>query len=350
MAPPGGRESVDLRAELLGEPWKFGFFQAVRLLERFAREGGGRFSASVGRDRPEAEAVLFRGSPTLAFQPSAVQDARASRSGPFELTVNMFGLVGASGALPHHYTSLIIQRLRDKDESLRRFLDLFLHRLASLFHRAWEKYRLPFAYERFRSESGLGDDPVTWGLYCLAGMGTGGLRGRLDLPDELVLFHVGHFSHAPRNAASLEAILREYFQLPLVVEQMSPRWLSLDRDDRSSLGRSNHGMKGGIIVGRRVRDLQGKFRIRVGPLRLEEFRRLMPGGDILGPMWQLTRLYVGPDLDFDVLPILRKEDVPGTQLRASAAPAQRARLGYNTWAKTRTPARDAEDAVFRLPG
>ncbi len=350
MAAEGGREGVDLRADLLGEPSRFSFFQAVRLAERFAREGGGRHTAGVGRDRPEAEAVLFRGVPTLAFTPSPVQEARASRTGPYELAVNLFGMIGTTGVLPHHYTSMIIQRQRDKDEALRRFLDMFVHRLVSLFYRAWEKYRLPFAYERFVSERGMGDDPISWGVYCLAGMGTGGLRDRLDIPDALTLFYVGHFSQSPRNASSLGAMLREYFALPLLVEQLSPRWLSLDDDDRAALGKANHGMRGGIVVGRRVRDLQGKFRIRVGPLPYDLFRRMMPGGDILGPLWQLTRLYVGPDLDFDVQPILRKEDVPGTQLRAAAPPGEKARLGFNSWSKTRAPARDAEDAVFRLPG
>jgi len=345
MAAEGGREDIDLRADFLAEPWRFGFFQAVRLVERFAREGGGRHTAGVGRDRPEAEAILFRGVPSLAFAPSGVQDARATRGGPYEIAVNLFGLVGTTGVLPHHYTSMIIQRQRDKDESLRRFLDLFVHRMLSLFHRSWEKYRLPFAHERYRSEGGLGDDPVTWGVYCLSGMGTGGLRDQLDVPDTLALFYAGHFSRGRRDASSLEAMLREYFGLPLVVEQMSPRWLSLSDADRAALGTANNGMKGGIVVGRRVRDLQGKFRIRLGPLRYSTFRRLMPGGDMLGPLWQLTRLYVGPDLDFDVQPVLAKEDVPRTKLGKGGS-----MLGRDSWTGTRARPRDAEEAVFRLPG
>src|SRR5262249_46417987 len=162
---------------------------------------------------------------------------------------------------------------------------------------------LPFSFERSRREGEGGDDPVTWGIYCLAGFGTQGLRGRLHIPDTSLLFYSGHFAHSPRCASSLEGILREYFGLPLEVIQMVPRWLSLDDADRTQMGKANHSMKGGIVVGRRVRDIQGKFRVRIGPLNLEQFRRLVPGGDMLRPLWQLTRLYVGPDLDFDVQPI-----------------------------------------------
>ena len=44
--------------------------------------------------------------------------------------------------MPRHYTELLLQRIREKDFSLRDFLDLFNHRLTSLFYRAWEKYSL----------------------------------------------------------------------------------------------------------------------------------------------------------------------------------------------------------------
>ncbi|MBY0229073.1 MAG: type VI secretion system baseplate subunit TssG, partial [Gemmataceae bacterium] len=297
MGAEGGREAFELRKRLLSEPWRFDFFQAVRLWERFAREEG-RAGAGPGRDSaPEREAVRFVGKPSLAFGPSPVA-ALKETDGPAEMAVSFLGLVGASGVLPHHYTSLILSRLRDKDETMRRFFDLFAHRLVSFFHRAWEKYRLPFSHERAAAEGG--DDASAWALYCFAGMGTEGLRGRLAVPDSVSLFYAGHFSHAPRNASGLEAMLAEYFGLPLAVEQMVPRWLALDEGDRAKLGKANTGLREGIVVGRRVRDLQGKFRIRIGPVRIGMFRRLMPDGDMLRPLWHLARLYVGAELDFDV--------------------------------------------------
>ncbi len=64
------------------------------------------------------------------------------------MAVACLGLFGPSGSLPDHYTSLVIQRLRQHDFALRDFLDLFNHRTISLFYRAWEKYRFTIAYER----------------------------------------------------------------------------------------------------------------------------------------------------------------------------------------------------------
>ena len=81
MATPGGRAGVDLAERLFREPHRFDFFQAVRLLERVAREraeGNGRWPhRPVGRDSlPEQEAVRFRCLPSLAFPPSPVTQVR----------------------------------------------------------------------------------------------------------------------------------------------------------------------------------------------------------------------------------------------------------------------------------
>jgi hypothetical protein len=45
-------------------------------------------------------------------------------------------------------------------------------RSVSLFYRAWEKYRLPAAYERARLDVTGDEDLCTWCVYCLAGFGT----------------------------------------------------------------------------------------------------------------------------------------------------------------------------------
>ena len=69
------------------------------------------------------------------------------------MLVAFLGLTGPSGVLPPHYTAHADARVcAAKDTSLRDLLDMFNHRLISLFYRAWEKYRLPFAYERSRQE------------------------------------------------------------------------------------------------------------------------------------------------------------------------------------------------------
>ena len=62
----------------------------------------------------------------------------------------------------------------------------------------------------------------------------------------------------------------------------------------------------------------------------------------------LARLYVGPALDFDIQPVLRKEEVPQASLGQPRAGGSR--LGWNTWLRAALMKQDAEGAVFRVVG
>jgi type VI secretion system protein ImpH len=363
MAAAHGRTSPGLSGQLLREPYRFDFFQAVRLLERMAREQARRDPGlprqPVGGDQPpEWEVVRFRTRPSLGFAASAVSQIRPpapqagpADEGPPEMVVTFLGLTGAAGVLPYHYTALLLQRVRLKDGALRDFLDIFHHRLLSLFYRAWEKYRLPFAYERSRFD-GNAEDAVSQGLYCLVGLGTVGLRGRLAFDDEAFLYYAGHFAHAPRSAVALEGVLEDYFAIPVRVEQAHGQWLALDRDDQALMpseahpqGQNNQlGLD--VVIGERVWDIQSKFRVRVGPLTYRQFRDLMPNGDGLRPLCQLARTYAGAEFDFDVQAVLAPAEVPWCRLDSEAD--GEAYLGWNTWVRCEAFTDVVEDAVFSL--
>ncbi len=360
MAAAGGRANDSLSALLFREPYRFNFFQAVRLLEWVLRErGGARRRQPVGRDFPAGrEVVRFRCLASLAFPAGAVAevvdpDAQPGPApAPAAMTVSFLGLTGPQGALPRHYTALLLRRLRLKDSSLRDFLDLFNHRLVSLFYRAWEKYRLPFAYERTVLDGrGPETEPCTRALYSLVGLGTPGLRERLSFDDEALLYYAGHFAHRPRSAAALEAILADYFGLPVHVQQLLGQWLRLGPEDHSLMpgpgcpeGRNNElGMN--LVAGEQVWDVQSKFRLRLGPLTYGQFRALMPDRAALRRVAELARSYVGVEFDFDVQLVLRAAEVPRCRLGGGA---EGAHLGWNTWVSSGPPAHDAADAVLRV--
>jgi type VI secretion system protein ImpH len=90
--------------------------------------------------------------------------------------------------------------------------------------------------------------------------------------------------------------------------------------------------------------VQGKFRLRLGPLTYEEFRRFMPDGDGLRQLTQLTRSFVGPELDFDVQPVLLPHEVPWCRLSADGP--VRPYLGWNTWVRSQDFEREVDDPVF----
>jgi len=126
------------------EPFCFDFFQAVRLLERLTptREPVGKFV------NPKHEVVHFAAHPSVSFPASQLQALTSKEGEPARMTVNFMGLIGPLGVLPHYYTELVIIRSRVKDHVLGDFLDIFNHRMISMFFQAWQKYRFTVAYER----------------------------------------------------------------------------------------------------------------------------------------------------------------------------------------------------------
>ena len=352
-------------------PHRFGFFQAVRLLNLWARKskiGEAAESANdaiyqevtrkpIGYDYPPlSEIVRFRtlashsfpASEISRFEPPKLVDDELF---PSEMTVTFMGLTGPMGVLPRHYTQAVIDQLGEGGSSLIDFLDLFNHRQISFFYRAWEKYHFAVRYERERSSGNRGDDVFTHGLYSLIGFGTDGIRDRMIPDDETFLFYSGQFSRNTRSVISLERMVHECFGVASRVVQFVGQWLRLDPEDQSSLPTT--GFRGrntavGIstILGDKVWGVENRFSLQLGPLNYAQFRRYMPAGDLHEELAQFVRTYVGPGYDFDIQPILIKEDVPNLMLTAETDP----RLGWNTWVKSQPVKEDVYDASFSAKG
>ena len=357
MAAPIRRESLAVIDRLVAEPHRFEFFQAVRLLAR--RIGMGQLpladDVAVKQDVVRFRAVVshcFPGTEIVRVEPRTDKAQQTDGLAPLDVFVSFLGLSGPSGVLPRHYTALLIERIREKDRSLADFLDLFNHRSISLFYRAWEKYRFPISFERQRLFGRPRDqeDLFTSCLYCLVGLGFDGLRNRQEVADDAVLYYGGLFAHANRNAVSLELLMADYFGFDLQVVQFQGQWLQLAEDDQTSLPSARHPrglncqLGTNVIAGERVWDVQSKFRHRIGPLSYTEFCRLMPSGDMLRPLCELTRTYVGPQFDYDVQPVLKAAEIPQCELGGGGPPP---RLGWNTWARSVPLTRDADEVVFQ---
>ena len=129
------------------------FFHAVREIERDVlhtdRVYAHQQEQRVGYDgNPAHELIRFQGDKTLDFCPVESTEKQLSVNNKQALEVSFFGLFGSQGILPQHYTELMLSRLKQKDTSLVDFLDLFNHRLSSLFYRAWEKHQFPVQLRR----------------------------------------------------------------------------------------------------------------------------------------------------------------------------------------------------------
>jgi len=340
MATTGRRPDSPLIKILFDESYRFDFFQAVRLMRRVFPN-----RRAVGRESDASrEVVRFRTRLSMAFPPSQIheilQNGDREDDPPPEMVVSFMGLTGPLGVLPHHYTELLIERVRHKDRAMWEFLDLFNHRFISLFYRAWEKYRFTVAYE-------LGeDDRFTQHLFDTVGLGTGGLRGRLSFPDHAQIFYGGLVAQRPHSATAMESILGDFFGVPVAAKQFSGQWLKLDEDSITRVGRANSQLGINTVAGVRVWDNQSKFRLRVGPLTLKEFLAFLPVGSAFKPAAEFTRLLVGMEFDFDVQLVLKAEAVPASVLTTRAR--RRAMLGWTSWLKTQAFIEDDSQVILSV--
>lgn len=343
MAAPGGRTDPSLEEVLFERGYEFEFFQAARLL---ARIFAGRKPVG-GTARPHEEFARFGARLSMAFPPSAVHDIEQipDSGDPVRMTVAFLALTGTQGVLPFCYTEWMLERKAAKDDTLAAFLDLFNHRLLSLFYRAWEKHRPPVLYELSAARDQQ-PDSFTHSLFDFIGMGTEGLRGRMRIQDESLLWYAGLIAQRPHSASALRGILRDYFGVPVEIDQCVGDWYDLEEADRCYLSPEleRNQLGESAFLGEQVWNQQGRFRIRVGPLGLDRFLDFLPDGRAMARLVQFTRYLVGQAMAFDVQVFLRASEVPYCRLTDEGVDAPR--LGEMAWLKTREFPADAGDAVF----
>ena len=328
-------QSLTLLAELAENPYKFEFFQALRLLEAMHPEQPG-----LGRtSRASQDPILLGQEPSLAFATSMLAGFEPAREGhKGRLDVLFFGLFGPNGPMPLHLTEYARDRDRQEhDPTMRRFADVFHHRMLSLFYRAWADAQPTVAFDR--PEQSRFFDYVG----SLFGLGAPGSRDHDELPDHARLYLAGLLGLQTRPAVGLEAALEEYLSVPTSIEEFSGEWLELPDENRLYLGRSARSGRLGVntTAGGRTWYCQGLITVVCGPLAFADFRRLLPDRDSLPRVRGLIRTYAGDELRWELRLVLRASDVP------SVALGETGELGWTSWLGTRSSPTDADDVLIR---
>lgn len=324
----------ELLSRLKDEPYAFGFYQAMRRLHALDP------SLNLGKSLfPKADTVRLQQQPDLRFSPSSVREYQPPHpedGGPGKLTINFLGLFGPNGPLPLHITEYALDRLKVSDPTLVAFLNVFHHRLLSLFYRAWAVHQKSADLDRQTGRR------FTNYIGSYIGLGQPAMQGRDEVDDAAKLYFSGRLATPTKNAEGLGAILTEYFGVPVKVEPFVGQWITVPETDACRLGESplTGRMGSTIIVGSKVWQVQTKFRLRFGPLKLAELTSLLPNKGAFKRLKAWVKNYCGDELFWDVRYVLLAREVPGTQLGSGGF------LGWTTWINTRKPVRDAEDLLI----
>ena len=311
-----------LRQALVGAH-SFSFAQLVLLLElERDRPGTG------GQGPASEEHIRIRPTPSMAF-PAADLDylerlpANQDREFPtYRLNVNFMGLYGPASPLPAFFTESVMAAENEEGESNRRdFLDYFNQRLLAFVYRSWKKYRYYIQYQ-------LGARDIYSGyVFSLVGLGDERLRTSDNIVWPRLLAFAGLLGARSRSAAVLANVLSYYFDSPARITECVPRQVTIEPDQRNSVGLDNCSLGSDLCLGERVWDVNGKCMVHFGPLSFARFSELLPIGRAQRALYELVRLTLVDRLDFDMELTLRQDEVPAMVL----GPSSPCRLGWSTW-------------------
>lgn len=301
--------------ELLTHGHQFTFSQSLRLARRFLDPAGEHGLPDVSWH----ERVAIRPELSLAFPAADV--ARVELHGDqLHLTTTFLSLYGTASPLPTFYTEDLMDEAAGDESVFRDFLDIIQQRLYHLYFQCWSKYRLAV---RIVEESNPVDRQR---LLCLIGLGQKELAETVPESGTL-LRYTGILSQHPRSAMGLKAILRDALQLATIrITENIQRMVSIPAEQHLCLGVSGCRLGMDTILGSRIADHMGAFRLEIGPLSWQEFNDFLPDSSQHEKLSRLTRFYLCDPLDLDLKLILAAGEAKPLRLGDPHS-----RLGLNTW-------------------
>jgi len=343
---------------LFREPYRFEYFQAVRMLELWLRKNGApqqsvvanflRFQNSTSLGFPASQLEAIHADPRT-IEPTAGALGAALQASTLKwirITPAFMGLLGGQGVLPPHYTERVAeQQFNDKDEGARAFLDTFSNRSLALFYEAWRKYRLHLKYERSGRDSFL---PL---LLSLAGLGNAALRQRLARPDNGAVLDesLGYFAASirqrPISAVQVARVLTEYFGQPIEVQQFVGAWYAVPPAQQSTLGCESATLGSRAIAGERVWQRDLRLRLVAGPLDHAGFTAFLPGGLAAHALASLLAMFTGLCLEYEIELVLRAADVRPVTMREGS---NLGRLGWDTYLVHGPQQQDRNDVHYDI--
>lgn len=333
---------------LLSEPYRFEFFQAVRVLETWLRQNGVaqgdvladwlRFGNRLSLAFPasDIEALAPVGAGALGSGADLQEALRAGRLEHISITPAFMGLLGSSGVLPLHYTQRVAAHEQEQNDlAPRAFFDMLSTQSLGFFHQAWAHHRPECMVD---AEGGDGFLPL---LRAIAGHSA---PDDSAIADEVLAFHAAQFSRRAVPACTIASTLAEYFDVPFELEQLIGSWEDLPAADQARIGGVNVELASGVLLGGRIYRRDTRARLRIGPLNREQFESFLPHGAAARALEQMLGMFCGAGISFEVRLILDRREVHGAKLASNS----QARLGLDAFVLEGTTGTHREDIRYLL--
>lgn len=296
----------------------FNFFQLVELLNQM--EG---VDLEQALDfRPELERIRFRSTASIGFHPSDVLRVGEDTDGRQELEVAFLGLHGSQSPMPGYYLEELAWEYAQGEQKLGVFLDFFHHRLLTLLHRAWRKYRY---HVRFQND---GEDGFSRLMFALVGLGNDAVRDSLPVNRAKMLSYAGLLASPSRSPEVVAGLVIHCFDLEDVeVIAWQHRKVPIFEDQQNRLGRANSLLGGDFVIGDKVNDCAGKFLLKVDNLSFSRFLSFLPNGEHFQPLVRFVSFILRDQLAWDLRLGFAEGEARGLRLGDD----QSSRLGWSSF-------------------
>jgi type VI secretion system protein ImpH len=351
MVSSGWSSLYPVISELINDPKKFDFVQALRLLE-LINAVGKRSSAiqiSYSGEQDNIIQARFVSDYRLRFPVAALTSSKRVNENIIQFTVSGFGYVGAIGVLPYSYSYLVSMTQSSKSYGLKHFIDIFQNRSVEFFYRASSKYQITVSYDRGL----LGDiDKFKKTIESIVGFSFKNVQNRLRIPDEHILYYSGFFSSFQKTIYALEIMISDELGVNAHVIPYSGRWVGLDIYNRTFLSNINEDSSAynclgqTAVVGERVWSTQNHFRVVIGPIESDRIYSILPSGNDQKMIKDIIETYCGVEYEYEIQVIVEAKSVPFCCLYAGDEQDKQYRLGQNTWLLATESCIDRDDIRY----
>ncbi len=308
--------------ELVNFPEKYDLFKAISILEKASLNQSKNSMITGGLD-----GNFFRlgGKCSLRFESSDIttvtEDIREDVK--YKLVTPFMSLATTSGPLPQPFCELILARNASRDFATSEFLDIFHHRILSLFYLARKKRYVSLSWES--SDSSL----LARAINNIAALGRGETdhKSKEQMP---WLRHAGILSGIPRSLTGLISILRDRFKLEKIYgEQFVGGWQSLSMDELVFLHGKNHKIRLGknSILGEKIWSNASSIKLILNLDDWHNFLEFIPSGKKFRVLKNLILGYLSSDLEVKVALFPKVSDLRPLVLSAN----KEFRLGWSSW-------------------
>lgn len=337
MATVDRQTTRDLADMLLADARNYSFFRLLEHLHALHDDNLEADPASLsGRRRLRLQShagLAFPASDVvLADRLAGDDDCR------YRVQTNFLGLHGCDSPLPGYYLDALAYEQAQGYGVSTAFLDFFNHRLLTLLHHAWRKYRY---YVRFQEQA---RDRFSRYVFSLIGLNDKHLRGATPLPWSRLLSFAGLIASRSRSPAIVAGIIGHCFDLHNVrVREFEARYVTISAAQRLALGRHNGVLGDSFVIGGRTRTRSSKFTIVIPDLDQARFRTLLPSGIDFARLRKLIEFLLRDVLAYDLELELRQEDVPPFNLGRCTG----THLGWTSFVEKRN---QRHPSVIRIKG